>query len=49
MNLREEILKHRTRRQFFKDCTTGLGTIALASLLNDEAVCGPPRRSQKIH
>ncbi|HLJ96662.1 MAG TPA: DUF1501 domain-containing protein [Gemmataceae bacterium] len=35
MNLREEILKYRTRRQFFKDCTTGLGTIALASLLNE--------------
>jgi hypothetical protein len=35
MNLREEILKYRTRRQFFKDCSTGLGTIALASLLNE--------------
>ena len=35
MNLREEILKTRTRRQFFKDSVTGLGTIALASLLNE--------------
>ncbi len=35
MNLREEILKYRTRRQFFKDCSTGMGAIALASLLNE--------------
>src|ERR1700693_2634519 len=42
MNLREEILKYRTRRQFFKDCGTGLGTIALASLLNDKLFAAPP-------
>ena len=36
MNLREEILKARTRRQLFKDSVTGLGTIALASLLNED-------------
>jgi uncharacterized protein (DUF1501 family) len=35
MNLRQEQLKLITRRQFFRDCGTGLGTIALASLLND--------------
>src|SRR5271165_6962280 len=35
MNLREEILKYRTRRQFFKDCTIGLGTLGLASILNE--------------
>src|SRR5438270_9967449 len=42
MNLREEILKYRTRRQFFKDCSTGLGTIALASLLNNNLFATPP-------
>jgi hypothetical protein len=41
MNLREEILKYRTRRQFFKDCNTGLGTIALASLLNEDLFAAP--------
>src|SRR5919204_1198739 len=41
MNIREEILKYRTRRQFFKDCGTGLGTIALASLLNDQLFAEP--------
>jgi hypothetical protein len=42
MDLREEILKYRTRRQFFKDCSTGLGTIALASLLNENLFALPP-------
>jgi hypothetical protein len=41
MNLCEEILKYRTRRQFFKDCSTGLGTIALASLLNENLFATP--------
>jgi len=36
MNLREETLKLVTRRQFFKNCGAGLGTLALASLLNDK-------------
>ena len=55
MNLREEILKVRTRRQLFKDSVTGLGTIALASLLNEDlfgrdrararrSACAPRRR-----
>jgi hypothetical protein len=35
MNLHEEFLKYRTRRQFFRDCGTGVGTLALASLLNE--------------
>jgi uncharacterized protein (DUF1501 family) len=35
MNLNEELLKYRTRRQFFRDCGTGLGALALASLLNE--------------
>jgi uncharacterized protein (DUF1501 family) len=41
MNLREEILKYRTRRQFFKDCGVGVGTVALASLLNDQLFATP--------
>src|SRR5262245_63172528 len=45
MNLREEILKHRTRRQFFKDCGVGLGTIALASLLNEKLFAAPGSNS----
>ncbi len=43
MNLREEILKYRTRRQFFKDCSTGMGTIALASILNRNLFAVPPK------
>jgi hypothetical protein len=35
MNLFDERLKCITRRQFFRDCGTGLGTLALASLLNE--------------
>jgi hypothetical protein len=35
MDLHAERLKLVTRRQFFRDCGTGLGTLALASLLND--------------
>ena len=35
MNLYEEYLKYRTRRQFFKDCTVGVGSLGLASLLNE--------------
>ena len=52
MNFRDEILQYRTRRQFFKDCGTGLGTIALASLLNDKlfaAPAGDPLRPKKPH
>ncbi len=35
MNLPDQLLLHRTRRQFFQHCTAGLGTIGLASLLNE--------------
>lgn len=48
MNLREEILKLRTRRQLFKDSVTGLGAIALSSLLNEglsASVPGPGQES----
>src|SRR5947209_9521777 len=44
MDLPEEILKLRTRRQLFKDSITGLGAIALTSLLNEgraTAATGP--------
>jgi hypothetical protein len=42
MNLREQYLKYVTRRQFFRQCNTGMGTIALASLLNDKLLAGTP-------
>ena len=42
MNHREEMLKLATRRQFFKDCGTGIGTIALASLFNDRLFSAEP-------
>src|SRR5437879_4389072 len=41
MNLREEYLKYRTRRQFFKDCGIGVGTLGLASLLNERLLAAP--------
>ena len=43
MNPREEILKSTTRRQMFKDSVTGLGTIALASLLNENLFAASPK------
>jgi hypothetical protein len=45
MNLREEVLKARTRRQLFKDSVTGLGTIALASILNQGRAAEPEPNS----
>ncbi len=42
MNAWEEITKAQTRRQLFKDSVTGLGAIALASLLNDGRTAEPP-------
>ncbi|MFL5338574.1 MAG: DUF1501 domain-containing protein [Gemmataceae bacterium] len=41
MNLRDEILLARTRRQFFRDCGVGLGSVALASLLNEQLFAAP--------
>src|SRR6266545_528457 len=40
----EQNLKVLTRRQFFGRCATGLGTVALASLLNEKlfAAAGTP-------
>src|SRR5436189_5842736 len=48
MNLREETLKLVTRRQFFKDCGTGLGTLALASLLNDKLFAAAARSADPL-
>jgi hypothetical protein len=44
MLLHDELLKHRTRRQFFRDCATGVGTLALASLLNEDLLATPAGR-----
>jgi len=44
MNPREEILKAATRRQLFKDSVTGLGAIALGSLLNENLFAAPATR-----
>jgi uncharacterized protein (DUF1501 family) len=41
MNLRDELLKYRTRRQFFRDCGVGLGTLGLASLLDERLFAAP--------
>lgn len=41
MNYYEAYLQYRTRRQFFRDCTAGLGTIGLASLLNEQLFAAP--------
>ena len=56
MNLPHELDFERkrflSRRWFFRECGLGLGSIALASLLNDRALAaaapapGPPRRYQ---
>jgi Protein of unknown function (DUF1501) len=36
MNLNPELLLARTRRHFLRDCGAGIGSVALASLLNDK-------------
>ncbi|HBI41800.1 MAG TPA: sulfatase [Planctomycetales bacterium] len=41
MNLHEELLKYRTRRQFFRDCGVGVGSMGLASLLNERLFAAP--------
>ena len=42
MRHQDEMLKALTRRQLFKRCTTGMGTIALASLLNEDLFAATP-------
>jgi hypothetical protein len=54
MNLPDRLLLQRTRRQFFQDCSVGLGTIGLASLLNErffaaEAKADDPLAPRKPH
>jgi len=41
MNLHQELLRYRTRRQFFKNCGVGLGALALASLLDERVLAAP--------
>jgi hypothetical protein len=41
MNLQQEYLKYRTRRQLFRDCGVGVGALALASLLDDQLLAAP--------
>ena len=41
MKLHEELLEARTRRHFLRDCGVGLGSVALASLLNDKLFAAP--------
>ncbi|MFG0333634.1 MAG: DUF1501 domain-containing protein [Maioricimonas sp. JB049] len=41
MNIRERVLQAQTRRHFLKDCQTGLGAIALATLMGDVAPAAP--------
>ncbi|MSU62687.1 MAG: DUF1501 domain-containing protein [Pedosphaera sp.] len=41
MNEREERLKFITRRQFFRNCGTGVGSVALASLLDNDLFATP--------
>lgn len=49
MHLRNEHLKQHTRRQFFRDCATGMGTVALAALLNDKLFAADPLAPRKPH
>lgn len=41
MDIGTELLKLRTRRQFFRDCGTGLGLLGLGSLLNEKLFGAP--------
>ncbi len=37
-----ESIRAATRRRFLQQCATGMGSLALGSLLNDRALAGPP-------
>src|SRR5690349_17051326 len=41
MNLRLELARAHTRRQFLKNCQTGIGALALASLLRRDGRAAP--------
>src|SRR5437867_2254094 len=54
MNHYNEYLKYRTRRQFFKDCGVGVGSLALASMLDggllaDTRPSGDPLAPKPAH
>src|SRR4051794_15102597 len=40
MNLHDQYLLYRTRRQFFRDCSLGVGALALGSLLDPTLLAG---------
>src|SRR5437868_10482801 len=42
MLTREEMLKALTRRQLFKNCVSGIGAVALASLMNENLFAAVP-------
>src|SRR5437588_70219 len=42
MFIREEMLKALTRRQLFKNCVSGIGAVALASLMNETLFAAVP-------
>ncbi len=46
MNFHHEYLKYQTRRQFFRDCSVGLGTLGLASLLNPDLLASASGEKQ---
>jgi len=48
MNLQERHLLGITRRHFFRDCRVGLGSIALASMMNQDAGAAPSRGSNPL-
>jgi hypothetical protein len=48
MNIREEVLKARTRRQLFKDSVAGLGAIALLSLENERLFAAAPESGNPL-
>lgn len=48
MNIEDQILRHRTRRQLFSDCGVGVGKMALASLLGGSAFANKPHFAPRI-
>jgi hypothetical protein len=46
MNTHQEILKARTRRHFFRDCGVGIGSVALASMLDDRLFAQPAKLAE---
>ena len=46
MNFEEPNLRTITRRHFFRDCQVGLGSLALASLMNDRPLSAAPENAR---